>query len=197
MTMDPSTAAINALVSYLQTALPTYTIVEGWPEDNVNATTASPLVSITEISTDEERLSPYDESEEDVDENTVKATYVVSELTVNAQLDVWVSHKAKLPTVRQAIQAAFANNLPNTSDLWLENTEYFDRPLVVELGQCRPGNDSNQAPKGQWRLTWDVTLYADVIATENLPKTKEVANVVETELSDITLEETFITEEST
>jgi len=156
-TRDPAAAVCEAVAAYLAAALPTHTILRGWPESDRALDLTHPVVSVTD-------LGPL--VDETIHPTTLDAsTLGLGLLTIGIQLDVWAAYRETLDAAVQAVSGALQNDLPWRPALYLTAADYGGRTFVVTRESDGPERDGETAQTGQWRHTFTLSASIERVAS--------------------------------
>lgn len=161
---DPISAAVDALVSFLQAQIPGLTILTEWPYANQQL--QYPSLTITTGKVDSVPLNPPEQiavTTPDIN-NQVVATEVISELDATFQLDLWTRTKLERRTVLGQIQSAFSaqqmdtsgNNNPQGISLRMGN--YFNAWVRYDLVTSEFRDDEQAAERQERRARMSVLV---------------------------------------
>lgn len=160
-TVDASTGAVNALVTYLATALSgTCTVLKGWPETDIEADIATlPVLSVVEVPGGVEDNPASPALLGSVAAGVVTVTQ--GPMSIAVQLDLFAPYRATLETVGLAVDAALHNDLPWRPHLYLTATGYDSAPMTIIRLSTRTEFDGETAQRGEWRRTWSLRAELD------------------------------------
>lgn len=169
-TIEPSAAALNALVTWLTTQLGANVsaVRRGWPEASTKLDlTGKPVLAITAGPEIREGCAPKHIGAVTA-AGVTTYTYRMAYLAIPIQLDVWASHRSKLDAIGPLLRAAMQT--PPLAGLRLTSTDYYDRPITVEMDGAAFDHDGDTAPSGEWRRTYTAEAITDEVATTTHPK---------------------------
>lgn len=169
MAIDPTTSALDALVTYLASELTlpagTYdgvTVSRGWPKHSVKLDLSSGIV--VAVTAGDPTTTAHAPVRVDHDTDTGVTTYRVARVETVVQLDIWAPYEATLDAAGAAMALVLHNDLPHRPDLHLTQADYYGRPLRFTLvnGPRRP--ERAHAAEADWRSTWTLRLYSSLVA---------------------------------
>lgn len=186
MAIDPVASALDAIVAYLATALDSVvTVLRGWPEHGTDFDLSSlPVVSLVAGEASEERVSPFSVGTEEDDDGNLVVTYKVAGLVFVAQLDLWAAYRVQLDEAVAAVDAELTNRLPASSGLWLDQADYYDRPIAISVTGFRREDGAESAAVGEWRATWMLQVATDKVAQTTHPKISEITIDVTAQIAE-------------
>lgn len=175
MTIDATSAAVNAIVTRLTSALGANvsSVIAGWPQNPTDLDLSGlPVISVTpggEERTDVPRRSLGSVTAS----NVTTHTYRTALLSFVAQVDVWAAYKVQLDDVVPLVEAALTRDPPRPPGYRLTSTDYYSRPVDCHIGPYRADLDGDSAKKGEWRGSWEVRVTTDLVTTTtHVPQTR-------------------------
>ncbi len=168
--IDPLVSLQTALLTHLDSAvaLPGNTLRtrRGWPEHNKDLSLSTGPLMVTVVGEDRQiPVNPHPLGQTDSDETL----YKVANLSVPLQLHVYAAYRALLDDLLVQVNAGLSNRLPSSPDLWLDSTDYYDRPLTFSRQRLRRVDEDAAAAVGEWEAVWSLTCRSDVVLTTDHP----------------------------
>jgi hypothetical protein len=176
MTIGPIPAACDAIAAYFD-GIAGLRGVRGWPEwgRDLKLADGGALVSVVPGLGIATRCSPR-EVDRTLIGSDIETLYRVGWLVLDAQLDLWCSHRALRDRYAAQIELASTNLLPNSTDLNLTSSGfdgrdgYFDRPLKITMKQSRISDAAEGVAQGAWRQLWDLRISTDLVIPATHPQ---------------------------
>jgi len=165
MATESAVAALDALVTYFQSALgSSFRVRRGWPEPGVDLDlqTGPVLTLFTSGEGDHESVSPYQVDAATVSES-ITVTYKTANLKFRAQLDLWAQYRYARDQAATSVGAVLHNDLPFTTGLVLTTTP--GRPVHAVARALNFPDDGESVAAGEWRRTWMLDVQTDEVGT--------------------------------
>ena len=176
MPIDPAASAVDAVVAYFASVLGSSVsrVLRGWPEHGQDLKLGDgPVLAVT-VAGDERTLLPPRNVDQAVQGDGLLVTYKIGTLRLSAQLDLWTQYRSQRDDVSALIEAAAHNRLPHQAGLFLDQSDYYSRPLNVNVGRGRTQDDPRGVSKGMWRRFWDLTIDTDVVVQATTAQLKQL-----------------------
>lgn len=185
--IDPIAAATNAIVAYFAAELPGVRVRRGWPESNVDFDLdAGPILTVTPAG--RPTLDPCHPVTIGDDGNAPpNFLYRVGDLKFSAQLDLWCEYRATRDELTYAVAGKLHNQIAFHSGIWVDSSEYHNRPLRIDADSVEIGDETDTAPSGEWRQTWSLTISTDMVVQAVGVRLAQVILRVETEQAGIVI----------
>ncbi len=133
---------------------------------------------------------PARQVDETVTAPNTLVTYRIAWLRMTGQLDLWAPYRTTRDDLTQFIEAASTPHVPRSTDLRLESTGYFGRPLTIRLQALTPEDSAGNTTRGTFRQTWQMIVDTDLVAQATHPQQLQIDAEISTALDGVTITET-------
>lgn len=183
--IDPVAAAVDALVAHLTSELGVSArVLRGFPAKNVAMDLDTlPVVSVTAQRATGVQVSPRVVDSVSVDAVVSTYTYIVAELAIPVQIDLFAQYRAQ----RDDLGYTIGQLLNPLASLWLTSATYHGRSIAVDVGQQFSDDDGDTATRGEWRIGWVGNLRTDLVAQTTHPRLAVATLRLTTDLSGVEL----------
>lgn len=168
MAVDAVRAALDAVAVYFDGVSGLRSIV-GWPEHPELLDIATPLVTVTLVTHERLPCAPHP-----VQPDAADGVYLVADLEISVQLDLWASHSAVRDAAAALVEAALHNDIPFRQGLHLVSIGHHNRRLSLTAERGVNVDDSDSVVAGEWRRRWDAQVVTDEVAPHTGPLQDEI-----------------------
>lgn len=178
MAVDAVRAALDAVAAYFD-GVPGLTGIVGWPEHPEPLDLSTPLVTVTVVSAARKPLAPYP-----IEPDAADGPYLVADLEISVQLDLWASHRERRDEAAALVEAALHNDVPFRQGLHLVSTGHHSRRLSLTAEQGVNVEDAESVTVGEWRRRWSAVIATDEARAHTGPLQDEITVRPQQDIAD-------------
>lgn len=168
MAVDAVRAALDAVATYFDGVTGLRGQV-GWQEQPEALDLTTPLVTVTLVTEQRMACSPHP-----VQPDAADGVYLVADLEISLQLDLWASHRERRDEAAALVESALHNDIPWRQGLHLVSDGHHDRRISVTAEQGVNVDDGESVTVGEWRRRWTATLVTDEVHAHTGPLQDEI-----------------------
>jgi hypothetical protein len=176
--VDAVRAALDAVAAHFDGTTGLSAAV-GWPEHPEPLDLTTPFVSVTLVTVTRTPCAPHP-----VEPDAADGVYLVADLEISVQLDLWTSHRERRDEAAALVEAALHNDIPFRQGLHLVSTGHHDRRLSLTAEQGVNVDDSDAVTAGEWRRRWTATIVTDEVHAHTGPLQEEITLRPQQDIAD-------------
>jgi hypothetical protein len=189
---EPTSAVVDAVVTWLDGLLTGIRVVKGWPTGDLDLETG-PILSVTKVRAKRTDCAAWTNVVE-VEDVTATTLWRTAWLRVSLQLDLWCAYEAQRDDLAEQVWDALSGD-PIAAPVTVLTSAYHDRRVQILPGQgdapeTSVDDDDTGITRGEFRMTWPVSAETDLVKLTIGPAQMERELMTETETAGETASDT-------